>query len=186
MTSGRDLTAASKFLSYVLRHNPAAIGVKLDDNGWISIDALLDATAAHGHPISRDRLAQILTAPGKRRFQTDGGRIRAAHGHSIPVDLQLEPCQPPDQLYHGTIARFLPGIRAEGLKPGNRTHVHLAADPAAAAQTAARRGKPVILVIDAAAAHQHGHQFYRAANGTWLTIHLPAQWITERLEHNDL
>lgn len=159
MTSDRDLTAASRFLSYVLRHNPAAAGVRLDANGWIGISALLDAAAVHGHPISPQMLEQILTAPGKSRFQTDGGRIRAAHGHTIPVDLRLEPCQPPDQLYHGTIARYLPGIRAEGLKPGNRTHVHLTADPATAAQTAARRrGKPVILIVDAAAAHRHGHE----------------------------
>lgn len=185
MTSVSEVTAASKFLSYVLRHNPAAIEVELDANGWIDLGTLLDAAAAHGHAISPEVLQHILTAPGKRRFQTDGVRIRAAHGHSIPVDLQLEPRQPPDQLYHGTIARYLPDIRAEGLKPGNRTHVHLADDPTTAAQTAARRGKPVILVIDAATAHQHGHQFYRAANGTWLTTHLPTEWITEPDEHNN-
>lgn len=185
MTTDSGVTAASRFLSYVLRHNPAAIGVELDASGWIGIGTLLDAAAAHGHPISPEVLQQILTAPGKRRFQTDGARIRAAHGHSIRVDLQLEPRQPPDRLYHGTIARYLPSIRAAGLKPGNRTHVHLAADPDTATQTAARRGKPVILIIDAAAAHQHGHQFYRAANGTWLTTHLPAQWIIEPDEHND-
>lgn len=41
-----DLTAASKFLSYVLRHNPAAIGAELDENGWITIETLL-AAALH-------------------------------------------------------------------------------------------------------------------------------------------
>lgn len=173
-----DPTAASKFLSYVLRHNPAAIGAELDDGGWIAIDILLAAAARHGHPISPGMLRQILDAPGKRRFETRGTRIRAAHGHSIPVDLQLVPRQPPPRLYHGTVARFLPGIRAEGLKPGKRTHVHLSADPVTATQVAARRGRPVILIINAAAAYQNGHQFYRAANGTWLTSHLPPQWIT--------
>jgi putative RNA 2'-phosphotransferase len=173
-----DLTAASKFLSYVLRHNPAAIGAELDENGWIAIESLLAASASHGHPISPGMLRQILNAPGKRRFETRGAQIRAAHGHSIPVDLQLAASEPPPRLYHGTVARFLPGIRAEGLKPGKRTHVHLSADPATAAQTAARRGRPVILTIDAAAAYRHGHLFYRAANGTWLTSHLPPQWIT--------
>jgi len=162
----------------VLRHNPAAIGAELDDGGWIAIDALLAAAARHGHPISAGTLRQILDAPGKRRFQTDGARIRAAHGHSIPVDLRLVPSQPPPRLYHGTVARFLPGLLAEGLKPGNRAHVHLSADPATAAEVAARRGEPVILVIDAAAAYEHGHQFYRAASGTWLTGQLPPQWIT--------
>ena len=84
---------------------------------------------------------------------------------------------PPDRLYHGTTARFLPRILAEGLKPGQRTHVHLSADPATAAAVGSRRGQPVILVIDAAAAHENGHQFYRAANGVWLTGQLPPRWI---------
>ena len=172
-----DLTAASKFLSYVLRHNPAAIGAELDGCGWIAIETLLAASASHGHPIGPGMLGQILDAPGKRRFETRGAQIRAAHGHSVPVDLQLAASEPPPRLYHGTVARFLPGIRAEGLKPGKRTHVHLSADPATAAQTAARRGRPVILTIDAAAAYARGHLFYRAANGTWLTSHLPPQWI---------
>ena len=74
------------------------------------------------------------------------------------------------------MARFLPRILAEGLTPGKRTHVHLSTDPATAASVAARRGRPVILVIDAAAMHQHGHQFYCAANGIWLTGHVPPEW----------
>ncbi|HEX2419853.1 MAG TPA: RNA 2'-phosphotransferase [Micromonosporaceae bacterium] len=45
----QHLVATSKFLSYVLRHNPAAIGVSLDSAGWIGIDSLLAAATAHGH-----------------------------------------------------------------------------------------------------------------------------------------
>nr|WP_320205693.1 RNA 2'-phosphotransferase [Burkholderia arboris] len=33
--------------------------------------------------------------------------------------------QPPERLYHGTATRFLDSIRAQGLKPGTRHHVHL-------------------------------------------------------------
>lgn len=176
MTSD-DLTSISRFLSYVLRHNPAAIGVTLDEAGWISIDTLLAATARHGRSIDRDTLDQLINNPGKRRFESHGDSIRAAQGHSIPVDLQLAPIQPPAVLYHGTVSRFLPRIMAEGLKPGKRTHVHLSAEPAAAASVGARRGHPVVLVIDAAAMHRAGHLFYRAANGVWLTSHVPPTWI---------
>lgn len=35
-----DVTRASKFLAYVLRHNPAAIGLDLGEGGWVRIDAL--------------------------------------------------------------------------------------------------------------------------------------------------
>jgi putative RNA 2'-phosphotransferase len=122
-------------------------------------------------------LDQLVNAPGKRRFEIRGGQIRAAQGHSVPVELQLTPRRPPDRLYHGTTARFLPRILAEGLKPGQRTHVHLSADPVTAAGVGSRRGRPVVLAIDAAAAYQHGHHFYRAANGVWLTGELPPRWI---------
>jgi putative RNA 2'-phosphotransferase len=175
MTS--DLTATSRFLSYILRHNPSAIGASLDEAGWISIDTLLAATGAHGHSISRDTLTQLTSGPGKRRFEIRGNKIRAAQGHSIPIDLQLSPSQPPATLYHGTVERYLPRILAEGLKPGQRSHVHLSPDPTTATAVAARRGHPVILAINAAGMHNHGHQFYRASNGVWLTSHVPPQWI---------
>jgi putative RNA 2'-phosphotransferase len=174
-----DLTETSKFLSYVLRHNPAAIGAELDEHGWIDIEILLVAAGTHGRVISPSVLHEIMTAPGKRRFETQGTRIRAAHGHSVSVDLQLESSEPPSRLYHGTVARFLPGIRVEGLKPGKRAHVHLSADSATAGQAASRRGSPVILTIDAAGAYKHGHLFYCAANGTWLTGYVSPAWIIE-------
>lgn len=172
-----DPTATSRFLAYVLRHNPAAIGVDLDENGWVDIDVLLEASARHGRRIDPGMLHRILTGQGKRRFETRDGKIRAAQGHSVAVDLGLDPRRPPDLLYHGTVERFLAGIRAEGLTPGSRTHVHLSADRETAAAVGARRGDPVILAIDALAMHEHGHTFYRASNGVWLTDHVPPEWI---------
>jgi putative RNA 2'-phosphotransferase len=175
MTS--DLTATSRFLSYVLRHNPAAIGVRLDDSGWIDIDTLLAAATSHGRPIDQNQLGLVLSAPGKRRFEIRGGQIRAAQGHSVPVDLGLRPSQPPEQLYHGTVARFLDRIRAEGLTAQGRTHVHLSPDVPAARVVGARRGQPVVLVIRALAMHEQGYEFCRAANGVWLTSRVPPEWI---------
>jgi putative RNA 2'-phosphotransferase len=174
-----DITAASKFIAYVLRHHPAAIGVTLDLGGWVTISELLAATARHGRPVSPELLQQILVAPGKQRFEVRDGLMRAAQGHSVPVDLGLAPVTPPAMLYHGTVSRFLPGILADGLKPGTRTHVHLSADADTAATVAARRGRPVILHIDAAAMHQARHDFYRAANGVWLTASVPPAFIAQ-------
>jgi len=172
-----DLTAASKYLSWALRHDPGAIGLALDGGGWVAISDLLAAAARHGRDIDAATLQQVLNAPGKQRFEARDGLIRAAQGHSVPVDLGLRPMRPPDVLYHGTVPRFLPGIRAEGLKPGRRTHVHLSADPGTAEVVGQRRGRPVIVRIDAVAMHGNGHEFFRAANGTWLTSHVPPAFI---------
>jgi putative RNA 2'-phosphotransferase len=175
-----DLTSASKFLSWVLRHDPGAIGLQLDDGGWADISALLAAAARDGRPLSQELLGQVISAPGKKRFEVRDGRIRAAQGHSVPVDLGLDPVVPPAVLYHGTVAPFLPAIRAEGLKPGKRVHVHLSPDEATASVVGARRGEPVILVIDAARMHAAGHEFFRAANGVWLTASVPPAFIAAR------
>ena len=37
----KSLKQISKFLSYILRHHPEAIGLTLDVNGWADIDELL-------------------------------------------------------------------------------------------------------------------------------------------------
>jgi putative RNA 2'-phosphotransferase len=173
-----DLVALSKLLAYVLRHNPGAVGVRLDEAGWIDVDTLLDALAAHGRPTDEATLHRLAAGTDKRRFEIVGSRIRAAQGHSVPVDLGLEPAVPPPVLYHGTVRRFLDGIRASGLLPRGRHHVHLSATPETASIVGARRGDPVVLTIDAAAMHRDGAVFYRAANGVWLTALVPPDRIT--------
>jgi putative RNA 2'-phosphotransferase len=173
-----DLVRTSKFLSYVLRHRPDAVGIELADGGWVEIETLLAALADHGRPVARATLDRIVAGTDKRRLQVDGDRIRAAQGHTVPVDLGLAPVVPPSVLFHGTVEGFLAPIRAEGLTPQARTHVHLSADRHTATAVGARRGKPVILTVDAAGMHGAGHNFYRAANGVWLTALVPPQWIS--------
>jgi putative RNA 2'-phosphotransferase len=172
-----DVTRASKFLSYVLRHNPASIGLDLREGGWASIDALLAGAARHGRNLDGAMIDRVINAPGKQRFELRDGLIRAAQGHSVPVDLGLDPCQPPTVLYHGTVARFLDSIFADGLRPGSRTHVHLSASPEIAATVGARRGRPVVLLIDSAAMNADGHEFFQASNGVWLAKHVPPEFI---------
>src|SRR5690606_23674140 len=84
-----SLIGLGKFLSYVLRHRPDAIGLSLDTSGWVDIEQLLQACQAHGKPLTRALLDTIVATDSKRRFaiSDDGRRIRACQGHSIGVDL---------------------------------------------------------------------------------------------------
>ena len=173
-----DLVRTSKFLSYVLRHRPDAVGIELGDGGWVEIETLLAALARHGRPTSRATLDRIVAGTDKQRLQVDGDRIRAAQGHTVPVELGLAPVVPPPVLFHGTVEQFLAPIRAEGLTPQGRTPGHLSADRQTATAVGGRRGRPVILTVDAAGMHGAGHEFYRAANGVWLTGGVPPQWIS--------
>jgi putative RNA 2'-phosphotransferase len=177
---GRDQhTALSKFLSFVLRHEPQAIGLVLDGNGWADVDELIARCRAHGKAITREILEAIVATSPKQRFafSSDGQKIRASQGHSIDVDLAYAPAQPPARLFHGTVAAALPAIRVEGLKKMQRHHVHLSPDEETARVVAMRRGKPIVLRIAAAEMSAAGHVFYVSANGVWLTESVSPQYI---------
>lgn len=88
--------------------------------------------------------------------------------------------EPPDELYHGTVERFLDAILSEGLRPMERHHVHLSGDIQTAIALGSRRGKPRVLRVNAKEMHEAGHQFYRSANGVWLTETVPPAFLKLR------
>ena len=176
----KSRTAVSKFLSFVLRHQPSAIGISLDAGGWVEVEVLLRGCAEHGHRLTRSELDEVVVASPKQRFaiSDDGRRIRANQGHSTDVDLGYEPAEPPDVLFHGTVRQLLPAIREEGLLRMERHHVHLSPDETTARAVGGRRGKPVILRIDARAMRDAGHTFFRTPNGVWLADAVPRSFIS--------
>src|SRR5690242_11517578 len=112
----QQIIRASKFLSLILRHEPAKVGLALDNAGWVPIADLLAAVNAHGMALTRSDLDHVVATNEKKRFafSEDGLRIRASQGHSVQVDLQYAPQTPPEKLFHGTATRFLDDIRAHG------------------------------------------------------------------------
>ena len=180
MPSESEIVSTSKFLSLVLRHRPEVVGSSLDDNGWMEVDALIEGAAANGRTLTRELIDEVVATNDKRRFVTsdDGRRIRASQGHSLAaVDLGLSPTKPPDVLFHGTVERFVASIRRQGLQKRSRQHVHLSADRETATKVGSRRGKPVVLRIDAGGMTKVGAVFYRSDNGVWLTDHVPPKFI---------
>jgi putative RNA 2'-phosphotransferase len=173
------LVRVSKFLSLVLRHQPARIGIELDRAGWVDVSVLLAACRAHGFPVTREELGAVVRENDKQRFafNEDGTRIRASQGHSVGVELGYAPLAPPPVLYHGTATRLLASIRARGLSKGGRHHVHLSADAATAAKVGARHGEPHVIEVASGRMHADGYEFYRSDNGVWLTEHVPAKYL---------
>jgi putative RNA 2'-phosphotransferase len=177
--NNQKLIKLSRFLSYVLRHKPDEIDLTIDPQGWVSVEELLQKAQQAGKPITRELLETIVENDDKQRysFNADGSMIRANQGHSVEIDLNLTPIEPPEFLFHGTAVRNVSSIREHGLLKQKRHHVHLSENEETAKRVGARYGKPVILTISAKAMAEAGHTFYRSENHVWLTDSVPAEFI---------
>ncbi|MDY6940161.1 MAG: RNA 2'-phosphotransferase [Cyanobacteriota bacterium] len=176
----------SKYLSYHLRHRPEKIGLTLRSGGWANVAELLAAAKKHQFSIKDWELKEVVATNDKQRFSFDamGTCIRANQGHSIPIDLELEPIVPPARLYHGTHTHAVASISQEGLRKMQRHHVHLSEDIKTACQVGRRRGKPIVFEIDAATMHQQGYPFYRSQNGVWLVDCVPPKFLQNTVENS--
>ena len=105
----------SKYLRLILRHQPEVIGISLDAHGWADGDELI-AGIAQKKKFNREILEEIVRTDKKQRysFNEDGTKIRANQGHSIPVNLELQPIEPPDVLWHGTAENMQHLLRKQG------------------------------------------------------------------------
>ncbi|MGD1809466.1 RNA 2'-phosphotransferase [Dapis sp. BLCC M126] len=174
------LVKISKYLSLVLRHHPEKIGIKLDSHGWVAIEELLEAAKNHNFPIIQTELYTVVEKNDKKRFSLDSTEtfIRANQGHSVEVDLQLKPQIPPDTLYHGTVIHVIDSIKKTGLQKISRHHVHLSNDITTARNVAKRRkGKSIVLVVDAMAMSEDGYKFYLSHNNVWLVDEVPTKYL---------
>ena len=66
-----QLIRISKFLSKYLRHEPESLGITLEPGGWVSVEVLLQAAAAHGMPLTRAELEEVVARNDKQRVAFD-------------------------------------------------------------------------------------------------------------------
>lgn len=173
------LVKISKYLSKHLRHKPAQIGIELSPGGWVSVDELLAACKKYSFPINRSELDEVVAKNDKKRFAFDstGSLIRANQGHSVEVNLQLDPAIPPDIVYHGTGHGAVEAILQDGLCKMSRHYVHLSTDITTAEKVGSRHGRPVFFQVDAAAMHEDGYKFYCSENKVWLVDNVPSEYL---------
>lgn len=172
----------SKYIAYLLRHNPSAAGLQMDDNGWVEVKALIEGVCRTGRRLDTETLTAIVESDEKGRFafNQDKTKIRANQGHSIAVAVEMQELAPPAVLFHGTAEKYLPSIRENGIQKRSRNFVHLSKDIATARKVGARHGTPIILQIDAERMHKDGYRFFLSANGVWQTDNVPYRYINAR------
>jgi putative RNA 2'-phosphotransferase len=173
-----DRVRLSKRMSRALRHDPARLGLVLDDEGWTWVDALVRSLSAPGNPVTRADVEDVVRHGSKQRYELDGERIRARYGHSVEGRVDLPVGDPPPELFHGTAPRTAAVIVQEGLRPMGRQFVHLSADEETARRVGARHGgRPVLLVVDTLAAAASGVVFRHGNEDTWLADEVPARFL---------
>lgn len=180
----KNQTVTSKFLSFILRHHPEFIDVKLDNGGWVSVNELLEKiNYDRPNKLHLSQLRYIVKTDSKQRFaiKVENGveYIRAQYGHSIVgIDLGYEELEPPEFLYHGTATKYIDSINEYGLLHKGRQFVHLTEDKKVALSTGQRHGTPVVLKVAAKKLwQQNDAAFYKTPNGLWLTKYVEPQYL---------
>ena len=178
--SDKQLKNTSKFISLILRHQPEAIGIALDEHGWADLQELIDGiNRSEGHTLDMELLEEIVQMDEKQRysFNEDHTLIRANQGHSIPVDVELEEKTPPEILWHGTGEKYVSSIDVQGLIPKSRLYVHLSSDMETARKVGSRHGKPVIYEIDCRRMTEDGYRFFLSVNHVRLIKKVPVRYL---------
>lgn len=177
-----QLEELSKEISYALRHAPWEYELEMDEEGWVSVEQLLDALHRNDKwsNICESNLDEMIKKSEKKRHELVDGKIRAFYGHSIPMKILKEEKMPPNFLYHGTARRFLESIIENGLLPQRRQYVHLSQDIETAEKVGSRHdNKPCILMIEARKAWDEGIKFYLGNEKVWLADKIPSRYIKE-------
>ncbi|MDD5649052.1 MAG: RNA 2'-phosphotransferase [Candidatus Nanoarchaeia archaeon] len=163
----------SKKMSYLLRHNPKDL--KIESDGYVKSSDLIKKLN-----ISFDKLKEIVDTNDKKRFSfnQDFTKIKANQGHSADLNIsvklkKLNLLEVPDYLYHGTTIDSLKNIKKSGgLKPMNRTHVHLSKDTEIAKNVGLRYAKYLnkllIFQIDAKKLYLDGNDIFLSENNVYL------------------
>lgn len=177
-----DAERFSRWMAYVLRHNPVRYGLQPDKYGYVDLEEFF-LIATHRYPgVSPERLRGLIETGGSGRFEIFGNRLRARYGHSILVEPSGAPIEPPARLYHGTEAGRTQTILAEGLRPMDRRMLHLSETVEDALAVARRRtDRPVVLRVLAKDAHRAGIAFYHESH-VWLVASIPIQFLAVESE----
>ena len=171
----------SRTLAHALRHHPEEYGLKMASGGWVPVEAIIESfrrLRPDWRELTRANIEEMIAESPKQRYEIEGGRIRAMHGHSVDAEIVFEAQAPPEILYHGTSPEAAEVIHKEGLKPMTRQQVHLSPDIGMAVQVGKRHcEKPIILRVRALEAHCAGFQFSKPNKSVWLADEVPAEFI---------
>lgn len=88
-------TEVSKLMSYILRHNPGEYGLTLGEEGYVDLTEFVNAiNKKHPNVTWFEINDAVHNFKDKRRFEVNGDKIRALHGHTVKSNIHYKPTQP--------------------------------------------------------------------------------------------
>lgn len=179
----------SKYLSYLLRHNPSDVGIELMEDGWVNTHKLIQAindSDTNKYVVALYHIIDIVKNDNKQRYSfksennDEYAYIRANQGHSIKglkINFKLVET-PPEYLYHGTSDKAAKGILDSGaLVPMSRQMVHLSKDIETATNVGKRHGKVALFRVNTNKAIEAGKRFYISENEVYLVDKLELDYL---------
>lgn len=177
-----DFKRISKLLSLMLRHRPDEFGLNVDAYGYAPVKDVVEALGSKIDDITEDILLEMLNAPDQRRFDLNEKGVRAKYGHSFFVEMD-DPEEPPDELYIGCTQEQSATYSESGIRPADRSYIHLSISREAAEDRNRRVELPCLAVIAAREAHEGGVEFFPRGEIV-LCRDIPSQFI-RNIEHAD-
>lgn len=176
--------ALGRALAKTLRHKAQAQGIPQDQQGWCLVSDLLCKSPYTNLKADREQIEDVVRndKKGRYEFNSDKSKIRAVQGHSVELDVGLQPLvsenEFPEIVVHGTYKDAWAIIKTAGLSKMKRQHIHFAQQlpkksPAGEQQktviSGIRSSAQVYIFIDIPKALEAGVPFFKSTNGVILS-----------------
>jgi putative RNA 2'-phosphotransferase len=168
----------SRFLTYLLRHQPKEYPLVFDKRGFVDWQDVVKLVQERYYDVTEEQVEAVVSGSEKKRFELVEDKVRATYGHSFAVELGDAAQQAPEKLYYGAARDLAQSMLRSGLKPRDRQYVHLSLSAEEAASVARRHDPaPSLIEIDAAAAQRDGVRFY-LSGPLYLAEFIPAKFLS--------
>ncbi len=177
----KELDRIGRTLAGVLRHFPERFGLDMDDRGWVDIEHFVHALHRKDGRLrwlKSHHIQAVIDTDPKGRYEVRNTKIRATYGHSIDLHLDLPTDDIPDELFYPATEEEWEILLETGLKPADRSMVHLSRTFRDADIAGKHRvDNPVILVVDAKKAIDDGFKVMQAGTTVFLVKDVPAEYL---------
>ena len=174
-----DRRRISKLLSLMLRHRPDEFGLNMDEYGYIPLDEVTEAVQQRYSEVGEEDIRRLVDDSSPKRFEIVDGYIRALYGHSFYLEIDDDPIDPPEKLYMGTTVKAGGRVPEEGLRPVDRSYLHLSMTREVAESRSHEPGEPCVVEIEARRAFEEGGIEFYARGEVVLSREIPAEFVGE-------